>query len=247
MVNPAESPAVLLDALQFRWSGGKGLTLDIPRFAARAGEHVFIAGASGSGKSTLLSLIAGILKPEAGRILIQGIPIFTLSAAKRDILRGEQIGFIFQQFNLIPYLSSLENVLLPCRLSSLRSARSKTQAATPEDAARLLLSRLDIAPELFQQRADQLSVGQQQRVAAARALIGCPPLLIADEPTSALDADRQETFLSLLRRECRASNATLLFVSHNQSLARSFDTFIELAELNHIAPEQANPSVDNPS
>ena len=245
MVNLPESPAVLLENLRFRWRGEKQPILNIPRFAARAGEHVFIAGASGSGKSTLLSLIAGILSPEAGRILISGIPISTLPAARRDILRGEHIGFIFQQFNLIPYLSILENVLLPCRLSPLRRARTQKQAGTPEEAARLLLSRLDIAPELLRQRADRLSVGQQQRVAAARALIGCPPLLIADEPTSSLDADRQETFLRLLRQECRTSNATLLFVSHNQSLALTFDTFIQLAELNH-APEQANPPAGNP-
>ncbi|MCL2020865.1 MAG: ABC transporter ATP-binding protein [Betaproteobacteria bacterium] len=244
MVSPSVSPAVLLENARFRWPGSKRFVLDIPFFAARAGEHVFIAGASGSGKSTLLSLIAGILSPESGRILVDNVPIFNMPAARRDIFRGEHIGFIFQQFNLIPYLSILENVLLPCRLSPLRSAQTQKQAATPEEAARQLLSRLDIAPDLWQRRADKLSVGQQQRVAAARALIGCPPLLIADEPTSSLDTDRRSAFLRLLIKECRASNSTLLFVSHDRNLGETFDTCIELPELNRAlpdnSPEQAN-------
>jgi len=216
--------------------------LDIPFFAANAGEHVFIAGASGSGKSTLLSLIAGILSPESGRVLIGDVPIFAMSAARRDIFRGEHIGFIFQQFNLIPYLSVLENVVLPCRLSPSR----KPKASTPEEAARMLLSRLDIAPDLWQRRADKLSVGQQQRVAAARALIGSPPLLIADEPTSSLDADRRKAFLRLLIKECRAANSTLLFVSHDQNLGETFDTSIQLSGFNRALQttptEQGNGS-----
>jgi len=247
MVNPAEnsSAAILLEDVRFRWPCCKRLVLDIPRFAVDAGEHVFIAGASGSGKSTLLSLIAGILAPEAGRVLVDKTPIFSMPAARRDIFRGEHIGFIFQQFNLIPYLSVLENVLLPCRLSHVRSNNSKRQADTPEEAARQLLSHLDIAPDHWQRRADKLSVGQQQRVAAARALIGCPPLLIADEPTSSLDADNRNAFLQLLIKECRAFNSTLLFVSHDQSLGKIFDTSIHLPELNRAAVNSAEDGSGN--
>ncbi|MDR0233963.1 MAG: ABC transporter ATP-binding protein [Zoogloeaceae bacterium] len=237
--------AVSLENVRFRWPGSDRPVLDIPSFAARAGEHVFIAGASGSGKSTLLSLIAGILSPESGRILVDNMSISGMPSARRDIFRGEHIGFIFQQFNLIPYLSVLENVLLPCRLSPSRNAHTKKHAATPLDTAEQLLSRLDIAPDLWQRRADRLSVGQQQRVAAARALIGCPPLVIADEPTSSLDADRQEAFLRLLFKECRASGSTLLFVSHDLNLGHAFDTCVQLSALNRASasnlPEEALP------
>jgi putative ABC transport system ATP-binding protein len=231
------TPAVFLDNVVFLWPNRRQPTLNIPFFRAQPGEHIFIAGPSGSGKSTLLGLIAGILAPQSGRVSVNGICLSDLSGAQRDAFRGDHIGFIFQQFNLIPYLSILENVLIPCNFSSLRRARASGQAGSPALAARILLERLDMSSRLWNRKVNQLSVGQQQRVAAARALIGGPSLLIADEPTSSLDADRRRAFLRLLLRECAETRSTLLFVSHDQSLAEDFSAAVFLPELNTAAGE----------
>lgn len=229
--------AVALEETVFAWPGQSAATLDIPAFRVEPGEHVFIAGPSGSGKSTLLGLIAGILAPDRGTVSVNGSPISQWSGSRRDVFRGDNIGFIFQQFNLIPYLSILENVLIPCRLSAPRSERAGTGAENPLAAAKRLLERLDLSPDLWDRPVTKLSVGQQQRVAAARALIGRPFLLIADEPTSSLDADRREAFLELLLRESRAAGSTLLFVSHDLSLAAEFSRTVRLGELNQAGGE----------
>lgn len=227
-----ESCALLLESVAFSWPGQRNETLRIPYMAVLKGEHVFISGPSGSGKSTLLSLVAGILRPSYGEILVNGVRITSLSGMARDAFRGDAIGFIFQQFNLVPYLSVLDNVLIPCRLSAARHRAAVERHTTAENAAVHLLERLGLEPNLWKSRADRLSVGQQQRVAAARALIGSPPLLIADEPTSALDADLRQDFLHLLQRECAESEAALLFVSHDQTLAGKFSRQIKLTDLN---------------
>ena len=192
-----------------------------------AGERVFLHGLSGAGKSTLLGLIAGVLVPTGGQLSVLGHSLAALSGPQRDVFRADHMGILFQQFNLIPYLPVLDNVLLPCRFSKRRLGRC-TNPAQPEDDARRLLEHLEIGPELHGRTAGQLSVGQQQRVAAARALIGRPELVIADEPTSALDAARQNAFLDVLARECGASGATLLFVSHDLRLQAHFDRVVEL-------------------
>jgi putative ABC transport system ATP-binding protein len=230
--------AVFLDNVLFRWPKRRDPILDIPSFSVRPGEHIFIAGPSGSGKSTLLGLIAGILLPSRGAVSVNGVRLNDFSAAGRDIFRGDHIGFIFQQFNLIPYLSVLENVLIPCNFSPLRRMRAGKQAGSPVKAARMLLERLDLSPTLWERKASQLSVGQQQRVAAARALIGNPSILIADEPTSSLDFDRRKVFLRLLLRECEETCATLFFVSHDPSFAEDFPVTVYLPELNRAAGER---------
>jgi putative ABC transport system ATP-binding protein len=219
-----------LGNIVFRWPGQAEACLDIAQFQVAADEQVFIHGESGSGKSTLLNLIAGVLTPQQGQIVALGQPLSALSAAARDRFRVDHIGLIFQQFNLIPYLSVLDNVLLPCRFSRRRSER----AGGPKQAAATLLRHLDLDESLWQRPATQLSVGQQQRVAAARALIGRPEIVIADEPTSALDAARQEAFLALLRRECAAANAALLFVSHDLRLADGFGRRVEMGQINRV-------------
>ena len=221
-------PVLVLNNLEFRWPGQTGTCLDIAEFSVAAGEQVFIHGESGSGKSTLLNLIAGVLTPQRGSIVALEQPLTALSAAARDHFRVDHIGLIFQQFNLIPYLSVLDNVLLPCRFSPRRSER----AGDLRQAASTLLRHLDLDANLWQRKATQLSVGQQQRVAAARALIGRPEIVIADEPTSALDAARQTAFLDLLRRECAAANAALLFVSHDLRLAEGFNRRVEMGQIN---------------
>ena len=228
---------VALRDIRFTWPKQKLETLHIPCFAARRGEQIFISGPSGSGKSTLLSLIGGILVPTSGSVIVGDTCVNMLSGARRDAFRGNSIGFIFQQFNLVPYLSIMDNVLIPCRLSSVRRARATEKDGSPEKAAASLLERLDIAPHLWGRQVTRLSVGQQQRVAAARALVGSPPLLIADEPTSALDTEHRADFLRLLRRECERVQSILLFVSHDQNLAQGFHTQVKLTELNRSGGE----------
>ena len=229
-------PAILhLEHLLFHWPGQAEACLDIAGFQVAADEQVFIHGESGSGKSTLLNLVAGVLLPQAGRVEALGRSLPALSAAARDRFRVDHIGLIFQQFNLIPYLSVLDNVLLPCRFSQRRRQRAEESATSARAAAGELLRHLDLEEALWRRQAARLSVGQQQRVAAARALIGRPEIVIADEPTSALDAARQAAFLELLKRECAAASAALLFVSHDQRLAGHFARHVAMDEINRAA------------
>ncbi len=230
---------IRIEGLDFRWPGSARSCLEIPNFQVERGEHLFLHGESGSGKTTLLNLLAGVLTPQSGQLELLGQNLKAMASARRDHYRVDHVGFIFQQFNLIPYLSALDNVLLPCRFSSRRRLRAQEQAGSLRDAAQSLLSHLDLNEGLWSRSATQLSVGQQQRVAAARALIGRPEIIIADEPTSALDAERQTAFLDLLRRECAAANATLLFVSHDKRLAPGFSREAAMSEINRIHDEGA--------
>ena len=225
MTPPAASPAVELRDVVFRWQDGDAFVLELPELVLAAGERLFVHGPSGSGKSTLLNLIGGVVQPARGEVRLLGQPLAALGTAARDAFRAAHTGFIFQQFNLIPYLSVLDNVLLPCRFSQRRAER----AGDETQEARRLLTALDIAAELWTRPANRLSVGQQQRVAAARALLGKPEIIIADEPTSALDAGRQAAFLDLLLAEARAAGSSVLFVSHDLALADHFERTLELA------------------
>lgn len=223
------TPAIHARDLVYAWPG-KPRLLDIPEFRLEAGERMFLRGPSGSGKSTLLGLLGGVLTPQTGRIELSGTELTTLGAGARDRFRGDHLGFIFQMFNLIPYLSVLENVTLPVRFSAARAARIPVDDAQAE--ARRLLDALGLGARDIESRpVTELSMGQQQRVAAARALIGRPAIIIADEPTSALDADARGEFLNLLMRECSAQSASLLFVSHDIALGAMFDRVVSLAEL----------------
>lgn len=227
-----EAPALRIRDLRFAWPGQSAL-LSIEAFTVGRGERVLLRGPSGSGKSTLLSLIGGVLKPQAGSLAVFGTELTRLSGPARDRFRGEHLGFIFQQFNLLPYLSVLDNVLLACRFNPMRARRAGADERARIAEAERLLAALGLEPELwYRRRAVALSVGQQQRVAAARALIGRPELVIADEPTSALDAEHRDRFLELLSAECRQSGAALLFVSHDPALAPHFDRVVELAAIN---------------
>lgn len=220
--------AVEISDLHFRWRADLPEILHIDALQVAHGERVFIQGASGSGKSTLLSLFAGVNLPAAGSVSILGQPLKQLNAAARDRFRADHIGFVFQLFNLIPYLSVLENVTLPCRFSALR--RHKTDR--PEQEARRLLQHLNLPDAMIHRPVTELSVGQQQRVATARALIGAPELVIADEPTSALDTDTRAAFIELLFQECTNAGSTLLFVSHDQQLQNLFARQIRLHDIN---------------
>ena len=232
--------AVHLSDVRYRWHSGEPLVLDIPHFDLAEKERLFVKGPSGSGKTTLLNILGGVAVPEAGKVEVLGRDIANLSGAARDAFRADHIGFIFQMFNLIPYLSVVENVTLPCMFSSKRRHKVLAQADSLEQEAIRLLDHLDMAEsEVLHKPVNELSVGQQQRVAAARALIGAPELVIADEPTSSLDADRRTAFIDLLFRECDNANATLIFVSHDNSLVAPFERTIEFDQLNSAALDKS--------
>jgi putative ABC transport system ATP-binding protein len=217
--------------VRFAWPGKNAFALATERFALPARERVLLIGPSGSGKSTFLSLLCGILAPQAGRIEILERDLTQLGAAARDAFRAEHFGIIFQMFNLLPYGSVIDNVLLPLSFAPKRRRRAAARTTAEAEAVRLL-GRLGLEQHLVRGRsAADLSVGQQQRVAAARALIGRPELIVADEPTSALDRDRQIAFLDLLFTEAKEAAATLIMVSHDEFLAPRFDRVMRLDEI----------------
>lgn len=197
--------------------------LDIPSFELGAGEQVALRGASGSGKTTLLHIIAGILTPDHGRVLIDGTDITALGEADRDALRAQRIGYVFQTFNLLQGYSALENVLL----GMMFGRGSDTTAAAA------LLTRVGLGGRLHY-LPRQLSVGQQQRVAVARALAGRPRLVLADEPTGNLDARHGAEALTLIREVCHEQGAALLLVSHDPAVLGQFDRVDDLATLNRV-------------
>lgn len=226
-------PVIDITDLRFSWKPGSEPVLDVDELRVNPGEQLFVMGPSGSGKSTLLSLLTGIMTPDAGEVKVLQNQLTVMKGRVRDRFRADYIGYIFQMFNLIPYLSVIENVLLPCRFSRLRKEKAVRNGSTLEQEALRLLKRLHLGDKaLLNTSVVKLSVGQQQRVAAARALIGNPELVIADEPTSSLDAAHRESFIRLLFDECRATGATMVFVSHDMSLAPLFSRIIDLPEIN---------------
>ncbi len=222
------------ESLRFSWPGSATPCIDIEAFRITAGESVFLHGPSGCGKSTLLSLLAGVLVADEGRVCLLGHDWSKLSGAARDRCRVAHVGYIFQQFNLLPYLSVVDNVLLPCRFSARRREQASRQRGAREEAEHLL-DQMGLDRKLWQRQAMQLSVGQQQRVAAARALIGQPEVVIADEPTSALDEDRREAFLDVLLTACAENDSALVFVSHDQRIAQRFARHVLLPEINRAS------------
>lgn len=221
-------PIINLQNVRFRWPEQEEDMLYLPELIVKKGEHLFIKGPSGSGKTTLLNLLTGINLPNFGSVSVLGTPLEALSSTRRDQFRADHLGVIFQQFNLLPYLSILENVQLPCGFSQ----RKKINAGNIQETALRLLAHLGIAKSLLDKPVSKLSVGQQQRTAVARALIGSPEIVIADEPTSALDSDNRARFLELLFQETEAQQSTLIFVSHDQHIAKQFNQVVDLTEIN---------------
>jgi putative ABC transport system ATP-binding protein len=206
--------------------------LRIDEFIVPAAKRVFLHGPSGSGKTTLLGLITGILLPQQGTCVVLGKDLTRLSAQARDRHRGSEMGYIFQSFNLIPYLTVRQNIALPCQVHE-RRRRSIGSSTLMQEVERLAL-RLDLTAYL-NRNVKKLSTGQQQRVAIARAVIGKPSLVIADEPTSSLDNGRRQEFLDLLFAICDEAQSTLIFVSHDLSLSDRFDQSIALSEINRAS------------
>lgn len=220
--------AIQLSDLVFSWPGAGKPTLSIPEFHLEAGQAVFLRGKSGSGKSTLLSLLCGVLAASPGTVTVLGTDLATLSSRKRDRFRAANIGIVFQQFNLVPFLTVEANLRLAARFGQGNWGEAKERAIE-------LLATMNLESEVFTRRADQLSVGQQQRVAIARAFLNQPRLVLADEPTSALDSDARDQFIELLLALKNQTDCAVLFASHDNSLARHFDSLVELAAINSAA------------
>jgi putative ABC transport system ATP-binding protein len=223
--------AVDIKDLRFSYGTKSPEVISIPELQIPRGEKTFLSGSSGSGKTTLLSLLTGVLTTQAGEIQVLGQNLKSMNEGERDRFRGERIGYIFQSFNLLPFLTVTENISLACQLNPKRAHRLAGKSIS-EEALRLC-ERLDIH-QFLKRSVRELSVGQQQRVAAARALLGSPELLIADEPTSALDHEHREDFIQLLFEEVKRTGANLLFVSHDKSLASLFDRSLSLESLNRV-------------
>ncbi|QDK37038.1 ABC transporter ATP-binding protein [Bdellovibrio sp. NC01] len=215
--------------LHFTYDGQSKPTLAIPDFSVSKGEELFLYGPSGTGKTTLLECLAGVLKPTSGSLKILGQEMTSMSSAARDAFRAQHMGYVFQSFNLIPYLSVRENIELPLHLSAARKAR--LGSVDTEMVIRALCGNLGIG-DLLEKKVTELSVGQQQRVAVARALLGKPDLLLADEPTSALDADHREKFLKLLFELAELYGTTVVFVSHDRSIENLFSRTLSLQTIN---------------
>lgn len=223
----ASMSAIEILDLKFSYSGLTDLVLDIPKLSVPSGQKIFLYGPSGCGKSTLLEIMSGILTADSGILKILNTDLSQVSATFKDQFRSDHIGYIFQSFNLLPYLSVKENILLPLSFSKKRSLK----VTNPEYETIQICEKLGIS-DLLTRPTHQLSIGQQQRVAAARALIGSPEILLADEPTSALDFDHRERFLELLFEFTESKKITLVFVSHDHSLQTKFDRTISLREIN---------------
>lgn len=233
---------VQLENTRFTWPDDSQPVIDIAHFSIDRGERVFLRGPSGSGKTTLLSLIAAVLTPQSGSVSVDGVALNTLRGGRRDQFRVDHIGLVFQQFNLLPFLSVRDNIQLPCRFSKRRRKQAGQAGFTLNEETDRLLMAMQLPPaEVQNKRVTDLSVGQQQRVAVARALIGRPAVIIADEPTSALDTDNRQAFLDLLFSEVSAAGSSLLFVSHDSSLAGKFDRSVDLQVINSRAI--SNPEV----
>lgn len=216
-------PAIFLRNVKFGWNKSAKPLLDIENLLIARGEHIFLYGPSGSGKSSLLNILAGINLPQQGDVEILGQSMTALSSRQRDQFRARHMGIIFQQFNLISYLSVLDNLLLRAEFSRQPKSEAKQKAQE-------LLFSLGLT-ELTNKAAQYLSVGQQQRVAVARALMNSPDIIIADEPTSALDSDNRDAFIKLLFKNAEAGGSTIIFVSHDKSLSHFFSRSLDITSL----------------
>jgi len=212
----------------FRQPDGSPLPiLDVPKFEVAAGEQMVLAGQSGGGKTTLLHVIAGITRPDSGSVHINRTEITTLSEVGRDKFRAQNIGYIFQTFNLLPGYTAFENVLLGMTFSGLK---------VDEARAKHLLERVGLGSRLTHKPAT-MSVGEQQRTAVARALVNKPKLLLADEPTASIDARNQQQVLDLIRETCREENVALVLVTHSPQVAEQFSRIERLEQINRAAAQ----------
>ncbi|MEL6279544.1 MAG: ABC transporter ATP-binding protein [Pseudomonadota bacterium] len=231
----AETPAIAFDSVEFAWPGSASFRIEIENLAIARGDRVALLGPSGCGKSTFLSLLCGVVTPDAGDVTVLGQSLGALGGPARDRFRGDHIGVIFQLFNLLPYATVTQNILLPLTFAPERRRR----VDDPAIEATQLLSALGLETALADAPARDLSVGQQQRVAVARAVIGSPEIIAADEPTSALDADRRDHFLDLLFAKAEETRTTVILVTHDPSVAARFDRQIALSDVARVSRDDA--------
>ena len=206
-------------------SGNELPILDVPHWSVDAGEQVVVIGPSGCGKTTLLHIIAGILRPTSGQVLIDGWNTPLLTESERDQFRARLIGYVFQTFNLLPGFTALENVLLG--MSFAGRGRDRKRAID-------LLERVGLGARLHH-KPGQKSVGEQQRVSVARALANQPKLVLADEPTANVDVGNQQIVVDMLRNTCRDENVALILVTHSPAVAEQFDRVDLLTDVNLVA------------
>ena len=207
----------------------KKALIDIELWTVNRGERIFVHGPSGAGKSTLLNLVSGLLSCSEGEISVLGERLDRLNSRQRDRFRANHLGYVFQRFNLVPYLSAIENIDL-ARSFLTRKDRLSNKLKAPE-----LLDSLGLASDDWKKPVSRLSTGQQQRVAIARALVNTPEILIADEPTSSLDQQNRENFMSMLMQLVESKEMTLLFVSHDMSLTQYFTRVQALNDFSKMA------------
>jgi ABC-type lipoprotein export system ATPase subunit len=219
----------------FRTPAGEAVPiLDVDRFEVTAGEQVALEGQSGSGKTTLLNVIAGIMRPDSGKVLLDGVDLARLPEAARDRVRADRLGLVFQQFNLLPGFTAMENVLVAMTFSSVRPDRSRAEA---------LLESVGLAHRLGH-KPGALSVGEQQRVAVARALANRPKVILADEPTASIDPGHQQQVVDLLKRTCREQDVALVVVTHTPDVAEQFSRRMRIESFNRVLQHKVSPMND---
>lgn len=219
--------SVILNNLRFSYPGADTATLEIDHWQVDSGGSVFLQGQSGAGKSTLLNLISGVLSGATGEISVLGQRLDVMSGSQRDRFRANHIGYVFQQFNLVPYLDALDNIRLANRFSSRQQSPER-----PVSEIQALLDDLQLSEADWSKPASRLSIGQQQRVAIARALVNQPEVLIADEPTSSLDQENRDNFMQVLMERVGRDGITLIFVSHDRTLEHHFKRVERLSDIN---------------
>ncbi len=222
--------SIELSNLRKEWehpSGVRRTVIDLPRFLAQQGDRICLVGHSGSGKTTLLNIIAGIVRPTAGSVIIGGQDLFALGESQRDFFRAQNIGYVFQTFNLLQSLTAMENVMIAASFAGMGLKEARTQGTE-------LLSRVGLSHQNDTKPA-KMSVGEQQRVAIARALINKPQIVLADEPTANLDQENGTEVLELLKETTVEANSILLLVTHDLEVQNRFDDVRILAEISHDA------------
>ena len=225
---------IQIEQLTKHYNQGKNVVraLDGVTVGIDSGEFVAVVGRSGSGKTTLLDLLGLLLKPTSGRVVIDGVDTARLKDDQKAHLRADKIGFVFQEYNLLPAFDAIENVMLPL-----------TYAHKPKGDrawARTLLTEVGLFDRMHH-RSEQLSGGQQQRVAIARALVNRPSLILADEPTGSVDSETSDQLAAIMRRMNRQHGVTFVIVTHDQDLAAQADRIVRLKDGKVLSDETTAP------
>ncbi len=219
---------------------GGSCCLDIPSFSVKQGESIMLFGGNSSGKTTLMKILSGIIRPQRGSVCVLGRDLIAMNKNELSQFRADHVGHIFQNLNLLPYLTALENLVLPCGFSGLKASYASSDGLSPEYEAYMLLAKLKFEdPKRLRVQAGKLSKGLQQRIAVVRALIGKPALILADEPDSAMGSYSKKLVYELLTERARAHNSTLICISHNKDADQYFDRRINMKNINTVA--ELNP------